>query len=236
MYYPSGSKIIALDGATGKPLWQTDMNTLILSTPELATNSARPAGVGVATFGRGRGAAPADNKFLRLGTSSKYGVSYWPGEGTAAPRIVVATSGGYMIQLDAKTGELDKKFGKDGALDLRVNAMEKLSYSDYTPGMLPTLYKDLAIVAPRGGEQGRYGPPGDPRAFDLNTGEEAWRFHLVPQPGDPNFGTWGPNGWQDRRGPGSWVPMTVDYSTGTIFMATGNATYRPGLWCAASRR
>jgi glucose dehydrogenase len=226
MYYPSGSKIIALDGVTGKTLWQTDLNAIILSTPELATNPARPAGAGAATFGgRGRGAAePADNRFLRLGTSSKYGVSYWAGDGTAAPRIVVATSGGYLVQLDAQTGALYKKFGKDGALDLRVNVMEKISYSDYTPGMLPTLYKDLAIVAARTGEQGRYGPPGDPRAFDLNTGEEAWRFHTVPHPGDPNFGAWGPNGWQDRRGPGSWVPMTVDYSTGTVFMATGNAT------------
>jgi quinoprotein glucose dehydrogenase len=129
-----------------------------------------------------------------------------------------------MVQLDAKTGALYKKFGKDGVLDLRINAMEKLSYSDYTVGMLPTLYKDLAVVAARTGEQGRYGPPGDPRAFDLNTGEEAWRFHTVPHPGDANFGSWGPNGWQDRRGPGSWVPMTVDYSSGTIFMATGNAT------------
>ncbi len=225
MYYPSGSNIISLDGTTGKALWQTDINALILSTPELATNPARPAGVGAPAFGRGRGnAAPADSKFLRIGTSAKYGVSYWAGDGNAAPRIVVATTGGYLIQLDAKTGALYKKFGKDGVLDLRINSMEKLSYSDYTVGMLPTLYKDLAIVAARTGEQGRYGPAGDPRAFDLNTGEEAWRFHTVPHPGDPNFGSWGPNGWQDRRGPGSWVPMTVDYSSGTIFMATGNAT------------
>ena len=225
MFYPSGSNIISLDGTTGKALWQTDINALILSTPELATNPARPSGVGAPTFGRGRGGgAPADSKFLRIGTSAKYGVSYWSGDGSAAPRIVVATTGGYLIQLDAKTGALYKKFGKDGVLDLRINSMEKLSYSDYTVGMLPTLYKDLAIVAARTGEQGRYGPAGDPRAFDLNTGEEAWRFHTVPHPGDPNFGSWGPNGWQDRRGPGSWVPMTVDYSSGTIFMATGNAT------------
>jgi glucose dehydrogenase len=221
MYYPSGSKIIALDGITGKALWQTDMGSLVPGTPETSANAARPADLAP---GRGRGATPAPANFVRLGTSAKYGVSYWAGDGTAAPRIVVATTNGYLIQLDAKTGALYKKFGKDGVLDLRLNAMEKLSYSDYTVGMLPTLYKDLAIVAARTGEQGRYGPAGDPRAFDLNTGEEAWRFHTVPHPEDPNFGSWGPNGWQDRRGPGSWVPMTVDYSTGTIFMATGNAT------------
>jgi glucose dehydrogenase len=222
MYYPSGAKIIALDAATGQPIWQTDMSTLAASTPEVATNAARPPGLSV-----GRGFGPASNepsKFLRLGTPAKYGVSYWAGEAGEAPRIVVATTGGYLFQLDAKTGALYTKFGKSGVLDLRLNLMEKLSYSDYTPGSLPTLYKDLAIVAPRTGEQGRYGPPGDPRAFDLNTGEEVWRFHTVPHPGESNFGTWGENGWQDRRGPGSWVPMTVDYSSGTVFMATGNAT------------
>ena len=224
MYYPSGSKIIALDGASGKTLWESDLNALVPFEPDLAANAARAPGVG----GRGgRGAAtppPADNKFLRLGNSAKYGVSYLPNASGGAPRIVIATSGGYLVQLDAKSGNLYKDFGKNGALDLRINAMEKFSYSDYTPGMLPTLYKDLAIVAPRTGEQGRYGPPGDARAFDLNTGKEVWRFHTVPHPGEPGFGTWGVNGWQDRRGPGTWVPMTVDYSSGTIFMATGNAT------------
>jgi len=224
LYYPSGTKIMALDGATGKALWEDDLNSVVPYSPDSATNAARAPGV-VGRGGRGAPAPePADNKFLRTGTSAKYGVAYWSGEGRAAPRIVVATTGGYLLQFDAKSGNLYKDFGKNGALDLRVNAMEKFPYTDYTPGMLPALYKNLAIIAPRTGEQGRYGPPGDPRAIDLNTGKEVWRFHTVPQPGEPNFGTWGVNGWQDRRGPGSWVPMTVDYANGTIFMATDNAT------------
>lgn len=147
MYYPSGSKIIALNAETGQSIWQTDMDALVPSTPETATNPARPAGL---SAGRGFGPAPAGpSNFLRLGTSAKYGVSYRPGDKDNAPRIVVATTGGYMVQLDAKTGALYTKFGKNGALDLRLSLMEKLAYSDYTPGSLPTLYKDLAIVAPR---------------------------------------------------------------------------------------
>ena len=98
----------------------------------------------------------------------------------------------------------------------RTGVMEKFGGS-YSTNMPPALYKNLAIIAARTGEQGRYGIPGDPRAFDLLTGKEVWRFHVVPQPGDENFGTWGLNGWQDRRGPGVWVPMV------------GRSRERPGL-------
>lgn len=157
------------------------------------------------------------------GMGAKYGVSYWPGDGRAAPRIVVATTDGYLLQLDAKTGKLFAGVGAKGLIDLKVGVMEKFG-GTYTPGSTPAIYKNLAILSPTSGEQGRYGVPGDPRAFDLTTGKEVWRFHTVPQPGDENFGTWGENGWQDRRGPGSWVPLTVDNERGLAFIALGNAT------------
>ena len=154
---------------------------------------------------------------------SKYGVSYWPGDAKTAPRIVIATNDGLLLQFDAKTGELYKKVGKDGIIDLKVGMTEKYG-GGYTPGATPAIYKNLAIISPTTGEQGRYGIPGDPRAFDLTTGKEVWRFHTVPQPGEPNFGSWGDDSWQDRRGPGSWVPMTVDNANGLVFVALGNAT------------
>jgi quinoprotein glucose dehydrogenase len=230
MYFPSGNTVYALDGDSGKELWKVDLNAVVPYAAELVENAARAPGAG----GRGGppggapAAAPASTappKFLQLGGSAKYGVAYYPGDGKKiAPRIVVTTGSGYIVQLDAKTGALYQKFGVNGALDLRINAMEKFRYSDYRPGMLAAVYKNLAIIAPRTGENGRYGPPGDARAFDLNTGKEVWRFHTIPHPGEPNFGTWGMEGWADRRGPGSWIPMTVDPVNGLVFMAVGNAT------------
>ncbi|HEY4077628.1 MAG TPA: PQQ-binding-like beta-propeller repeat protein [Rhizomicrobium sp.] len=157
------------------------------------------------------------------GAGAKYGVSYWPGQSKTAPRIVVATKDGYLLQLDAKTGALYKKFGENGLVDLKAGVMEKFG-GPYTPGATPAIYKNIAILSPTSGEQGRYGVPGDPRAFDLITGKELWRFHTVPRPGEANFGDWGLNGWQDRRGPGSWVPMTVDTQRGIVYIALGNAT------------
>ena len=160
------------------------------------------------------------------------GISYWPGTARVKPRIVIDTTNGFIVQLDARTGEPVP--GPAGMINLATGVTEKFGggYSTNTP---PALYKNLAIIAARTGEQGRYGLPGDPRAFDLLTGKEVWRFRVVPQPGDENFGTWGLNGWQDRRGPGVWVPMTVDPVNDLVLIPLGNATdqnyggSRPGL-------
>jgi glucose dehydrogenase len=149
------------------------------------------------------------------------GIAYWPGTGRVTPRIVIDTTNGFIVQLDARTGEPIP--GPAGLVNLATGVTEKFGggYSTNTP---PNIYKNLAIIAARTGEQGRYGLPGDPRAFDLVTGKEVWRFHVVPQPSDENFGTWGLNGWQDRRGPGVWVPMTVDPVNDLVLVPLGNAT------------
>jgi glucose dehydrogenase len=171
-----------------------------------------------------------------LGTNPSAGgrwISYWPGTAQAGPRIVIATTNGFLVQLDVKTGK--PITGPAGLVNLGSGVMEKFGGSGYSTNTAPALYKNLAIIAARTGEAGRYGTPGDPRAFDLLTGKEVWRFHVVPYPGEDNFGTWGLNGWQDRRGPGVWVPMTVDPVNDIVFVPLGNATdqnfgnSRPGL-------
>jgi glucose dehydrogenase len=150
------------------------------------------------------------------------GISYWPGvEQTTAPRIVIATTNGFLVQLDARTGTPIE--GEAALINLSKGVMEKFG-GNFATNMPPALYRNLAIVAGRTGEQGRYGIPGDPRAFDLLTGKEVWRFHVVPREGEENFGTWGLNGWQDRRGPGNWVPMVVDPVNDLVLVALGNAT------------
>jgi glucose dehydrogenase len=149
------------------------------------------------------------------------GISYWPGTPQTGPRIVISTTNGFLVQLNAKTGAPVP--GPAGMVNLSTGIMEKFG-GNYSTNMPPALYKNLAIIAARTGEQGRYGLPGDPRAFDLLTGKEVWRFHVVPYPGEENDGTWGLNGWQDRRGPGVWVPMTVDPVNDLVFIPLGNAT------------
>jgi quinoprotein glucose dehydrogenase len=105
---------------------------------------------------------------------------------------------------------------------------------DVRIGAPPSIYKNSAIFAGRGGG-GRWNLPNDPRAFDLITGKELWRFHMVPQPGEENFGTWGLDGWKDRGTSGVWVATTVDPVNALVFFPLSNATpqnfggQRPGM-------
>jgi glucose dehydrogenase len=156
------------------------------------------------------------------GRYSPRGISYWPGDAQTPPRIVATTTDGLLTQVNAKDGELVRILGKP-YVDLKVGMTEKFG-GGYNVAAPPAIFKDVAILAPATGEQGRYGIAGDVRGFDLKTGKELWRFHTVPQPGEPNFGTWGENGWQDRRGPGSWVNMTVDVANGLVFVPLGQPT------------
>ena len=161
------------------------------------------------------------------------GISYWPGDARTPGRIIAATTNGLLTEMDPKTGKIIKVNGQD-YIDLRKGEVEKFNNAAYTIGLTPAIYKDLAIFAPAGGEQGRWGPNGDVRAVNLRTGKEVWRFHTVPQPGEANFGTWGLNGWQDRKGPGAWVNFAVDVENDLVFVPTGQPTdqnfgaHRPG--------
>ena len=149
------------------------------------------------------------------------GMTYWAGTPPHAPRVLVTISSGKLVQLEAKTGKL---LPDVGVIDLVNGIMDRIPDGEaYAIASPVAVYKNLAIFPGRTGEHNRWGIPGDLRAFDLLSGKEMWRFHTVPQPGDGNFGTWGLNGWQDRKGPGSWQPLTVDNENGLVFVALGNA-------------
>ena len=155
------------------------------------------------------------------GGAIRRGMTYWPGDAQHPPRVLVTMSAGKLVQLDARSGTLVPGVG---VVDLENGIMKAIPGGEaYTIASPVAVYKNLAIFPGRTGEHNRWGIPGDVRGFDLLTGKEVWRFHTIPHPGDPNFGTWGLNGWQDRKGPGSWQPLTVDNEHGLVFVALGNA-------------
>lgn len=150
----------------------------------------------------------------------KRGVSYWPGDGSIGARIFLA--GEHLYAIDAKTGKPAREFGDNGMVDLRAGITDQYPKALYTAGSPPAVYKNLIILGPATQEGPSKGPSGDPRAFDARTGKLVWRFHTVPQPGEPGNETWGPDGWKDRSGPSLWGGITVDTEHGLVIIPTGN--------------
>ena len=58
-------------------------------------------------------------------------------------------------------------------------------------------------------------------AYDSKTGTHAWRFNTIPQPGEPNFGTWAGDSWK-TGGASTWNTGSYDPDTNTLFWGTGN--------------
>ena len=76
----------------------------------------------------------------------------------------------------------------------------------YSITMAPLIVKDKVIVGVGGGE---YGIRGFIAAYDAQSGEQAWRFHTIPGPGEPGHDTWSGNAWE--HGGGSvWVTGSYD--------------------------
>lgn len=149
------------------------------------------------------------------------GVAYWPGDSAHKPRVIYTISD-RMYALDAATGQPIADFGNKGMINLRDDVADKYPNGQYSITSPAGIYKNLAIVAPSTQEFGSHGPSGDPRAFDILTGKQVWRFHTVPQPGEPLSDSWGSNGWKDRAGPSAWAGVTVDPATGMAFLPIGN--------------
>lgn len=150
------------------------------------------------------------------------GVAYWPGDSRTPPRILFGTGDGRLIALDAQTGKRIPDFGDNGEVDLRIGVADNYPKAGYGSTSPPAIYRDLVIVGPSTQEGPSHGPSGDPRAFDVRTGKLLWRFHTVPQPGEPGNETWGPDGWKERSGPSLWGLINIDTVNGLVFLSTGN--------------
>jgi glucose dehydrogenase len=157
-----------------------------------------------------------------LHTVENRGVSYWPGDKDHQPRLLLTTGDGTLLAINAKTGKLEMDFGDNGSVNLRTGITDRFPKAQYKFSSPPAIYQNLVIVAPSTQENVSQGPSGDPRAFDIRTGRLLWRFHTVPQLGEPGNETWGPDGWKDRAGPSLWGEITIDNESGLAFFPTGN--------------
>ena len=148
------------------------------------------------------------------------GVTYWE-EGE--DRRILFTAGNHLFAINAHTGKPIASFGQDGKVNLNIKQDE-----DTEAWVIPTspgiVYRDLLILGAEVSEL--YGAaPGHVRAFNIRTGELAWTFHTIPQPGEPGYETWPEDAWTYTGGANNWGGMSLDVKRGMVFVPLGSPTY-----------
>jgi quinoprotein glucose dehydrogenase len=197
MYVTTGYlRVVALDAATGKELWQFD---------PLKDH-------------------PFQHKPNSGGVNR--GCAFWSdGRHNGEHRIIHGTADGRLFSLDAKTGKLDPHFGEAGVRNLRIELDPKVAGSGYGPTSAVSIWHDTIIVGVSCGEGPGITAPGDIRAFDVRTGKAVWRFHTVPRPGEFGHETWEGDSWKDRGAVNAWGGFSLDEKRGLVFAGLGSAAY-----------
>jgi quinohemoprotein ethanol dehydrogenase len=140
------------------------------------------------------------------------GAAVWKG------RVYFATLDGRLIALDAATG------------DLVWEVLTTDQAQSYTITGAPRI-ADGNIVIGNGGAE--YGVRGYVTAYNLDTGEQAWRFYTVP--GNPADGfedatqemaaaTWTGEWWVDGGGGTAWDSFAYDPELNLLYIGTGNGS------------
>jgi len=119
----------------------------------------------------------------------------------------------FLVTLDAHFVALDMKTGKE-IFDVEMAAIK----DGFAGTGAPLIVKDKVIVGIAGGE---YANRGFIDAYDPMTGKRLWRFHTIPNPGEPGSETWKGDIWQ-RGGAPTWLTGTYDPALNLLYWGTGN--------------
>ena len=156
---------------------------------------------------------------LRIMFDYSRGIAFWKGA------VYQATYDGRLIAVDARTGtELWSRMTVDPEMPLTISGA-------------PKVFKDKVIVGNGGAELGPV--RGYVTAYDAATGEQVWRWYVVP--GNPADGfeneamamaavTWTGEWWKIGGGGTVWNGITYDPELDAIYLGTGNgAPWNPKI-------
>jgi len=121
-------------------------------------------------------------------------------------RVFFATTDAHLICLNRLTGAL------------MWDVLMPEAKFRYGSSSAPLVVGDLVIAGVSGGDSPLLGFL---VAYKATTGEEVWRFHTVPKPGEPAAETW--KGRAMAIGGGAtWLTGSYDAETGTLYWTVGN--------------
>lgn len=145
-----------------------------------------------------------------LPPSAGAGLARTRGVALGEGRVFLPQADTRVLALDQKTGKVlwSRKIG-----DEKPDAPQTLAW--------PGIYASGLYIT--GLQLGDIGIRGRVTALDARTGEEKWRFYIVPAPGEAGSETWPANSDAWRKGGGAlWMNPAVDADLGLVYFNTGN--------------
>ena len=121
-------------------------------------------------------------------------------------RVFMVTDNAHLLALHRLTGSL--------LWDVEMAD----SHQNYGATSAPLIVNDLVISGTSGGDEGIRGFVA---AYNASTGQEVWRFWIVPSPGEPHSETWKGKAIEHPCA-SAWLTGTYDTETKLLFWTTGN--------------
>ncbi len=144
--------------------------------------------------------------------------------------VIQTTGDARIIAIDKQSGEVVWEVGAQEPVDQPNNAdmIARRAFVGGTRAYQTAGGKQIVTVSPRGPGVGYMA------AYDANNGELVWRRYTIPQPGEPNFGTWPGDTWKSG-GAMPWGPAPAfDPELNRLYFGTGEPSpvydpeFRPG--------
>jgi alcohol dehydrogenase (cytochrome c) len=123
--------------------------------------------------------------------------------------VFMGTADDHLVALDQKTGRESWKVNVEDFKQCGCNITGA-----------PLLVKDKVIVGGTGGDSAHRGYL---TAFDARTGRFAWRFYVIPGPGEKGHETWPGDTWKFGGG-APWMTGSYDPALNLVYWGTGNAS------------
>ncbi|HEU0119955.1 MAG TPA: pyrroloquinoline quinone-dependent dehydrogenase [Bryobacteraceae bacterium] len=143
------------------------------------------------------------NRDASYGDFANRGLAHWNG------RLYFGSIDARLFCLEAATGKLCADFAPvDLTKGLRIAPKEAGEYQQTSP---PVVVRGVVVVGSSIADNGRTDmPSGEVRGFDARTGKLRWTWHPME---DAKTG-----------GANAWSLLSVDETTGTVFVPTGSAS------------
>ena len=143
----------------------------------------------------------------------------------------MTTANAFLWSIDAETGEPDLSFGVNGKTDLTLGLGREVDRSMIAHSAAVPIVGNTVIIGSVVYDQPMFDmvpekltdlPPGHVRGFDLNTGQQKWIFHTIPQPGEFGNDTWLDDSWEVTGATNIWTMISVDPELGYAYLPVGN--------------